>query len=265
MDAELRLLRGLTRRLPPLPKMEGLARHVARRFYLRRPRPPVVTEVHGLAMELDPHELVDGLILFTPQLHDRRALRFLTRQLRPGDVFLDLGAHIGLYSLVLARRVGPAGRVLAVEPEPDSFARLLSNVARNDLAQVEAVQAAVSDREETRTLWLAARGNRGGSSFLRGAGASLEVRCLPVPRLLADRGLPVVHAAKLDLEGFELRVLQAWAEAVSPARMPRAMVVERHPDLLEGAGGDVARWLVDRGWAVQRAGRHDLLALRPDP
>lgn len=230
--------------------MEGVANHLARRLYTRRARRPVVAEVRGLAMELDPHELVDGLLLFAPQLHDRREIAFLARRLRPGDVFLDLGAHIGFYSLVVARMVGPAGRVIAVEPEPESFARLLSNAARNDLP-IEAKQVAVSDREETRTLRVDRSGNRGSTGFLREVGEPVEVPCVPVARLLP----PVVHAAKLDLEGFEHRVLASWPED----RLPGALVVEHHP----GLGGDVPGWLAAHGYRVRPGSRHNLLAHRP--
>ena len=57
--------------------------------------------------------------------------RILTELLRPGMVFYDWGANIGLFSLLAARLVGPTGRVFSFEPDPDTAARLERNVARN--------------------------------------------------------------------------------------------------------------------------------------
>ena len=70
----------------------------------------------------------------------------VVNEVRPGDVAIDLGAHIGYYTLLLARLVGPTGRVLAFEPDPDNFALLSRNVEMNGYANVELFNAAASDR-----------------------------------------------------------------------------------------------------------------------
>lgn len=265
LPLELRLLRGITSRLPPLPKMAGVGNHLARRFYLRKPRAPVVAEVRGFQMELDPAELVDGLLLFGPQLHDRREVRFLERHLRPGDTFLDLGAHIGFYSLLASRLVGPEGRVLSVEPEPVSFEHLSGNLDRNRADNVLPVRVGLSDRPETRTLYVDVSGNRGSSSFLRKNGLPVAVTCTTLPALMAERGLTTASVAKLDLEGMEYRVLRTWFEAVEAPERPRALVVEHHPLLVGPAGGDTPALLRGAGYRLRRGSRHNLLAVRASP
>jgi len=245
--------------------MLGVVNHVARRAFLRRPREPVAVRARGLRLVLDPAELTEGLILFAPQLFDRRELRALQRTLRPGDVFLDLGAHVGFYALLAARWVGASGRVLAVEPEPTSRARLLRHVADNGLAQVEVIEVGVSEQDETRTLRRGPPGNRGASGFLRATGEPVEVRCRPVAALLAERGIARVAAAKLDLEGFEHRVLRAWLAPLPAAERPRLLVVEHHPEQIAAAGGDTRALLADLGYQVRRAGRHNLLARLDGP
>lgn len=252
---ELRLLRAITRRFPPWPKMKGVANHLVRRAYTRKQRPAVEAEVLGLRMALDPHELVDGLLLFVPHLFDRAERRFLERHLRPGDTFLDLGAHIGFYALLAARTVGPDGRVVAVEPDPVSRARLVRHLEGNGLTWVEVEAVGLSDRRERRRLVPGPSGNRGATRLVPSAKAGgIEVDCLPIADLLDRLQITDVAAAKLDLEGLDADALTAWLDAWPPARWPRALIVE---------GGERVRSLLTaRGYRVRRGSRHNLLALR---
>src|SRR5205807_5464610 len=71
---------------------------------------------------------------------------WLARTLRPGDVFVDVGANIGYFSVLAAGLVGPAGAVVAVEPSPTAFGMLVANLARNDAANARAVNLAAADR-----------------------------------------------------------------------------------------------------------------------
>lgn len=249
---ELSLLRALTTRLPPLPKMRGLANHVARRFYLRQPRPLSEARVHGLRLQLDPAELTEGLMLFTPQLFDRREIAFLRQHLRPGDTFLDLGAHVGLYGLVAATVVGPGGRVLAVEPEPISRERLVAHIRANRLPWVQVEAVGLSDRAETRHLAPGPLGNRGSTRLVE-EGDSEPVPCLTVSELLAEHGIAQVDGAKLDLEGADARVLARW---LTDGPLPRFLVVEQLP------GADLVRILTGHGYRHRRGTRDNLLAWR---
>lgn len=260
MNRELRAWRAVTTRLPPLPKMLGVANHVARRLYLRAEREPVIATVRGLRMELDPADLVEGLLLFAPQLVDRRELAFLEAAVPAGGTFLDLGAHVGLYTLVLARKAGPDGHVVAVEPEPTSAARLARNLALNGLRHVDVVRAAVSDRAGGATLHVDRTGNRGSSTVLGHDGFPVAVDCVTVPALLEAHGLARLDAAKLDLEGMEYRVLRRW---MSEADLPRALVVEHDPKRVARAGGDAAELLAQAGYRMRRGSRHNLIAERP--
>ena len=108
IDPELAMWMAMTRRLP---RVRGAGRilDLAKRVYTRKRRPPVVADVLGSRMVLDPGEFVDRSLLFGPQFYDRVERRLMRERLRPGDVFVDVGAHIGLYSLVAAQAVGPRG------------------------------------------------------------------------------------------------------------------------------------------------------------
>lgn len=177
-------------------------------------------------MWLTPSEAIDGAFLFYPHLYDREEIGFLEANLRPGDVFVDAGAHIGFYSLMAARVVGPSGRVIAIEPQASTFDRLRWNISANHLPQVTPVRIGVSDRCERRLLGLNLEGNLGGSSFGEADRDTEEVQCEPLLMVLEKLGVTSVAGLKLDIEGDELRVLQPFLESAGGDLLPRFVIVE---------------------------------------
>jgi FkbM family methyltransferase len=265
MDAstlrELRAWLAWTRRLPAWPRAAGVANHVARRAFLRRPRTLVTADVHGFAMTLDPSELVDGLLLFCPHLVDRSERAFLLASLRAGDVFLDLGAYIGSYALWAARVVGHTGRVIAAEPDAVARERLTRNIADNDLA-IDVAPVALSDRTGTAWLGRAAPGNRGGSSLLKRGAPGVTVPCTTLLDLVTRAGVRRIEGAKLDLEGMEFRVLRRFFSDAPASLRPGFLIVEHHPSLVAASGGDLLGLLRQNGYATTPASRHNHLAVR---
>ena len=261
-DRELRAVRRVTRALPRV-RGAGVVGNWLARWYNRRPRRRVVADVHGMSMELDPAENVDGQLLFQPHLYDRRELTALGGRLRSGDTFVDVGAHIGLYTLYAASRVGPAGRVVAFEADPVNASLLRANVERNGArtANVAVVEAGVSDREETLRLGLNTAGNRSGNSFLADGTDGVEVRCRPLGELLEDAGVTRVDGMKMDIEGFEYRVLRRFLDDAPDRLWPRMLILEYQPEWNERAGGSSLDLVVGRGYReVVRAGINRVLA-----
>jgi FkbM family methyltransferase len=150
----------------------------------------------------------------------------LTRLLRPGDVFVDVGASIGFHSLLAARLVGPGGRVVAFEPSPSDAASLRENAALNALDWVVVVEQAA---------WRAA-----GKAYLDRPG---EATARVVDRPLAS-SLPTVtttldayfdaqlapppSVVKIDVEGAEAAVLEGMTATLTTVRP--AVIVESHGD-----------------------------------
>jgi len=253
----LRAVRAVTTRLPPLPRMLGLAKRVA--FPLARGAGPRIARVRGFRMELDPEDLVEGLLLFAPHLYDRREIRALEEALVPGDTFLDLGSHVRFYALVASGVVGPSGCVLAVEPDPRSRAKLVRNLDLNAVTNTFVSEVGVSDRSETRVLHLGPPDNRGASSLI-GDAPGPTIACEPVPALLAVHAITDVAAAKLDLEGYDSRVLRAWLAPLALDRRPRLLVVERRADRADPT--DVSVLLRELGYRIRRGGRDNVIATR---
>ena len=248
-DLELHGIRSLSRRLPRLRVFRYLAR-VLRKFYLRKPREDVVVEVAGQRMRLSPADYVEGQLLFAPQFYEPDEREYARARLRAGDVFVDLGAHVGLYTLLAARAVGLEGKVVAVEADARTHARLIENLRLNQLSNVVTFQCGVSDRAEIRKLSINVSSNRGASSFLVTMGEEVEVECLPLSAILEKAGVTRIHGMKLDIEGFEFRVLKRFFEEVAELLYPGFVLVEQKDWWIDRAGGNTVELLQQHGYRV---------------
>lgn len=231
MDKELKLLMSVSR---SLPRVRGAGRIAValQKIYQRKKREPLIAPVMDFRMRLNPNELVDSGFLFYPQLYDRREVAMLRRELKPGDVFLDIGANIGFYSLLAAPCVGPSGRVLAMEADPEIFSILQENIGLNNLKQVEPICVGISDRVETLRLGVNMNGNRGSSSFLANdQPRGVNVPCVPLSQLIQERGIQAIAAAKVDIEGFGVKALTKFFQDVPESTYPRFMIIEEEEGL----------------------------------
>jgi len=145
---------------------------------------------------------------------------FVARILRPGDLFVDVGANIGLYSLLAAKVVGPSGKVIAFEPHPLAAKRLRENAALNGLTNVE-VHEAGAGASSGRTFITADLDTVNHIAPLGGSG-TLETRIEPLDAVLGTRRATVV---KIDAEGFEFEVLRGARRVLREKRVD-ALVVE---------------------------------------
>ena len=164
--------------------------------------------------------------LFNPA-YNIEELDFLRAHVPTGGVFVDVGANVGTYALALSHHVGPRGKVIAIEPHPVTHARLAFNSAASGYAQVKLVAAAAgpSDGE----LLIETDGDNLGASHIASGKASskaIRVPSLRLQRILEDAGVGHVDAIKIDVEGFEDRVLTGFFAEAPQGLWPRAVVIE---------------------------------------
>ncbi|MGL5136896.1 MAG: FkbM family methyltransferase [Beijerinckiaceae bacterium] len=221
---------------------------------------PVDTEALGARMRLHPYRNVcEKRILFTPQFFDAEELDMLRAHFREGFVFLDIGANIGGYSLFVAAHAGPSARVLALEPQPEIYRRLVFNLRLNDFPTVKAVACAVADKDGELTLFIS-QDNQGESSVKIMAGGSTGVRItVPSRRLLAlieEEGFTRIDAAKLDTEGAEDIILETFFGEAPESLWPRLLIIERGNNRWHV---DVPALLAAKGYRVLRETRNNLI------
>ena len=159
--------------------------------------------------------------------YNREELDFLRANVPVGGSFVDLGANVGTYALVLARHVGEGGQVIAVEPHPVIHARLAFNRNASAADRVKLVAAAVGPADGE--LMIETDGsNLGASHVVSGAPSegAIKVPSLRLMRILIEAGVASVDALKIDIEGFEDRALMPFFKEAPAELWPRAVVIE---------------------------------------
>jgi FkbM family methyltransferase len=221
---------------------------------------PVDTEALGARMRLHPYRNVcEKRILFTPQFFDASELAALKSRIRDDFVFLDIGANIGGYSLFVAANAGNKARILAIEPQPDIYARLVYNLRLNNFPSVKAVACAVADKDGELTMFVDSA-NQGESSVKIMTGTSMAGSIqVPAARLLTliqQEGFTHVDAAKLDTEGAEDLILDTFFKEAPESLWPRLIIMERGNNRWHV---DIPALLADKGYRVIEETRNNVI------
>jgi FkbM family methyltransferase len=250
----------LGRAVPFAPPLRWLGNHLVP-WAARTAYRDGVHRVNGVRMEIPrpPDWGGGGEFHMALGTYERHELACVLDRLRPGDTFVDAGAHIGYFSLPVARRVGPAGRVVALEPSPPSLELLRRNVALNGFDWVTVVGAAAACEDGRARLQVSehsAMWNTLRADTLDAESNSIPVTTRCIDSVVADLGWPRVAGIKLDVEGAESEVLRGAEQVL--ARSPGAFLT------IEVSGGGEERiaasmqtlgWLEERGYRFRRMGR----------
>lgn len=168
----------------------------------------------------------ERFVIFQSRSGEREGLRLSTQHLRPGDTFVDVGANFGLFSAVAAQKVGPRGRVVAVEPLPELVERLRFNMRINEFENVAIYATAVGERTGEVVLYVS-ENSRAESSLVMSAGkTALTVPMMPLLEIVEDAGLSRIDAMKVDVEGYEDRVLIPFFKAAKRNLWPKCLYME---------------------------------------
>jgi FkbM family methyltransferase len=225
-----------------LPLIRGPLRRLSKRH---APAGPLVETVEGIRWRLAPRDnKVDFDIWYKRRIDEAPERAFLAKHLAPGDLFVDIGANIGAYTIPLLRAV-PALRVVAFEPLERLRLRLLHNLALNGLAAQAEVRAEAVGPHGTLTLYESANAGRSSLLPFPGGRVGQSVPVRPLTTLLT--GAPA--ALKVDVEGFEDRAILPFFDESPSARWPRALVVETlHRGVWER---DCLQELLARGYVLE--------------
>lgn len=203
----------------------------------------LVTTSRGLQLECDPEDEVITKSLRETGQWEELVARAIDDYLEPGWTFLDLGAHIGIFSVQAAKKGNP---VIAVEASPEYVRLLWENLRINECFGATMHGYAVSDYEGAGFLKRDARFARNpGASYLGSEGEPVEVKRLS--SLLGDTRPEFIKA---DIEGLEYRVLKDNPEILDAAQI---LIVEVGREMCAREGhtpGDVVNLLREHGFGV---------------
>lgn len=202
-------------------------------------RTDVPIEVLGHRMWLDP---TDSLELSVRGIYGPFETEVLAREIKAGDVVVDIGANIGYHTLLFARGVGKAGKVYAFEPVPENFSILEKNVALNGYGNVERVPKAVSDVTGVQTLYLCESSSGMHQIFDAHAGRNtIEVETVRLDDYFSDYN-GRIDFIKMDIEGAEGKAVQGMLHVLSTHKTSK-LSTEFYPKALQDAGTDPELYL----------------------
>lgn len=186
-------------------------------------------KVEGLLLRLYLNDNVsERKFLFLPQFFDHVERTLMRTLLKKGDVFVDVGANAGIYTMTAAPCVGAEGRVISIEPNPAVMDRLSFNARLNKFEnRVIIEQSGVSDQAGQFDLVLD-HSNLGGSSLVAvRSDQKITVPCYTLLDILNKHGVTRVRGMKVDIEGAEDKALIPFFRDASPALYPEFIILEK--------------------------------------
>jgi len=205
---------------------------------------PATVEVGGATVVLNPRDpVISGALSLG--VYERAETKVFQRLCAPGAVFLDVGANVGYYTALAGKALGPHGRVIALEPDPESFFYLEKTVAANAGAPVQCFRKAAGEQAGEATLYTSAD-NRGDNRLYANelANGECKIEVVAVDELLEQLGIAELNLVKIDVQGYEGKVFAGMQRTL--ARSPQlSMMFEFWPEGLARAGSNAARLLAN--------------------
>lgn len=221
----------------------------------------------GMRMRLYPRRNgCEKGVLFTPQMFEvpERAELFTeidTAKAQGRDfVFVDIGANVGMFSLLVASYAGTRADILAFEPEPQNLTRLRFNAAANPDLRIRIMPMALGSKPGTVTLEVGEK-DRGGTRVVAAEQGGISVECRPLDDVLHEQNVARIDALKIDVEGSEDDILTAFFTTADEALWPRLIVIEDASDVWPN---DLFSFLGQRGYAVSSRSKLNVMLRRAE-
>ena len=193
--------------------------------------------IQGHKMYLDPK---DSLDLSLHGYYEKLETEFVKREVKKGDVVIDIGANIGYYSLILAKIVGDKGKVFAFEPAPDNYSLLKKNIEINDYKNVVLENLAISDKNGNIELYLSQESmgwHRIYPSKYCGEN-HIKVKTITLDDYFRDISFKdKISFVKMDVEGAELGILRGMASILKNNKK-LTLLVEFVPQYIRESGSN---------------------------
>jgi FkbM family methyltransferase len=201
---------------------------------------------NGIMFDLELWDFVQWTIYFGTEIAEKSALFDLAK---PGQVVLDIGTNVGEVLMNFAKRVGPEGRVIGFEPNPETLAKCRHNLSLNSFSNVEVHGVALGDTRGTALLGQPAKFNTGADRI---GAAGVPVQLTTLDEFAAD--LDRIDLIKIDVEGFDLKVVRGGEQMLKRHR-PTLFVELCDSNLREqgDSPAELVHWLETRGFRIRNA------------
>jgi FkbM family methyltransferase len=244
----LSFCRFCIQKIPLVAARFVLWRHVVLPHMKWRPIKTRARTAFGSLMNIDLRDAIQSYIYFFG-LFEPTITYYVKQTLSRGDIFIDIGANVGYYTLLAAKLVGPSGKVFSIEASPAIFRMLLNNLELNSTTNVTAVNVAITDVPREVTVYLHDETNLGGSTIMSAVAAKRAtavegvVPGLPLPSVLDPDVIRKARLIKIDVEGAEWGVLLGLRKLI-PALSPYTeIILEVDPRALNAQGVKIGELL----------------------
>jgi FkbM family methyltransferase len=234
-----------------------------------------------LVLHLDPDQMSQRMMLQDltgGQLYESETSNFVGTILKPGDTFIDIGAHVGFFSMLASALVGPTGRVFSFEPERSNYAHLLDHIEVNAATNVTPMHMAVgaspgianffvnSDNDGGHALWEV--GRHPFNERTREAPQSRKVYVTSLDQMFGERDTRTLKGIKIDSEGAELAILKGARQLLTRTPIP-FIIAEINRFGLESMGTterQLRSFMADLGYEIYlfQPGQTAMIRLAPD-
>ena len=179
-----------------------------------------------------------GYRLLKSGVYEPEMLRIIETYLKPGNIFIDMGANEGYFSVIASKIVGNDGRIIAVEPQSRLQPIIKKNIGLNECENVTLVSAAISDSSEILTLHLSPDINTGSTAAMQTTYYPLskqEVGAMTLNELFQQQGINTCDLLKIDIEGWEYEAIMGSTDLFTSHSI-KVIALELHPQQLEQRG-----------------------------
>jgi FkbM family methyltransferase len=224
-----------------------------------KPSGIVLIDVQGSKMYVDARDVGVAPFLLTWGVYERNETELFKKLLKKGMVVVDVGAHIGYYTLIAAGFVGEEGKVFAFEPDPHNYSLLTKNIEINGFRNVIPLRKAVFSKTRKMKLFLD-KSNLGRHSLSetnvdKGASITIEATNLDDYFKGADHKIDII---KLDVQGSEMKVLEGMTSIIKQNENLK-IITEFWPIGLRNSGSSPKNFLnklEEYGFALYQIGQH---------
>jgi FkbM family methyltransferase len=179
----------------------------------------------------------------------------LTHLLKEGDVFLDIGANEGCFSIVASKLVGATGRVISIEPQSRLQEVIFRNIAENEAFNITVFQVAISDSVGMAEISLLPDMNTGGSGLFQTTRYKTAKQIIPqttLSQLLGLLKVEKIRLMKIDVEGFEYESILGSRD-VFTSNLIENIALELHPAILarrQKSESEIVDFLLASGYTM---------------
>ena len=196
---------------------------------------------YGCRLYTDARDIV-GRYLYYFGIWEPNLTHWMSERLAPGDVFIDVGANVGYFTLLASQRVGKKGAVVAIEALPKTCEILQMNLEANNISNVRAVNMAAWDKEEPLKMFTRAENPPGTTTVMNAWAGKWEldsqctVQAAPLSSILKPAEIAGARLVKMDVEGAEWHAIQGMQPILDASRQDLEIVLEVNFGMLKSEG-----------------------------